>query len=177
LKIYATVEGVEKAIADLSEFTTESQKKLRELIGDKGDLIASAGRILAPVATGKTKESIDKMVGHRALAAWIRPERSKRLNYAADVEYGTSSLGATNAGSTRLYHRVPHRPIPSPKKLKSWAESKGLNPFAVARNIYKRGGIKPRLYMERAAAMHGPGFVAGVERILEEQARDFNAKR
>lgn len=41
--------------------------------------------------------------------------------------------------------RIPKTSIPGiASHIKQWASSKGLNPWAVATNIVKRGGIKPR---------------------------------
>lgn len=52
--------------------------------------------------------------------------------------------------------------------LKPWAQSKGLNPYAVATNIVKRGGIKPRPFFNSVIEARVPQLGDAVIKAHEE---------
>jgi hypothetical protein len=59
-------------------------------------------------------------------------------DYGKFIDEGIGIFGPRN-------QRIPKRSIPGLAfYLRPWAQSKGLNPWAVATKIVERGGIKPR---------------------------------
>ena len=68
--------------------------------------------------------------------------------------------------------------IPTSKKgalayyLKEWSTSKGLNSWAVATNIIKRGGIKPRPFFNSVIQQR----VQGLDKVLNDAYDDFLQK-
>ena len=68
--------------------------------------------------------------------------------------------------------------IPTSKKgalayyLKEWSTSKGLNSWAVATNIIKRGGIKPRPFFNSVIQQR----VQGLDKVLIDAYDDFLQK-
>lgn len=59
-------------------------------------------------------------------------------DYGKFIDEGTGIFGPNKT-------RIPRESIPKiAYHLKEWAQTKNLNPYAVATNIVKRGGVKPR---------------------------------
>lgn len=180
MKIYVTVEGVDRVIADLNEFGAKSREELIDLVKSSGDSIAVQAAARAPTWTGALRTSIGVKLSKSKLTAFIRPKKA----HGIFQEYGTGSVGIAHtfvsmkdtSDTTPLRHKVPMK-FPSVKRLAPWARSHGLNPFLVARAIYRKQGLKAKQFVESAGESVAPQFVAGVEKILEDQAAEFNAKR
>ena len=112
----------------------------------------------APVDTGVLRAQINIFVSSDKLRAGI----VANAKYASFVEYGTGQAGAATNKQTLPagYVHGPDHKVGG-KRLVGWARRHGLNPFAVAAGIRKRGGTKARPFM-------GPAF----ERVrLKFQAR------
>jgi hypothetical protein len=180
VKIYVTVEGIDKEIADLREFGAKAHEKLKDLVATSADAIALKAALAAPVSTGALRGSMAVRFSESGLTAFIGPRR----RYGTFQEYGTGASGLAHtfvsmkdtSDTTPLRHRIPMG-FPSVKMLARWAKRHKLSPFIVARAIWRRQGLKPQPFTEPAGAAVVPGFVSGVEKILEDQAAEFNAKQ
>lgn len=92
---------------------------------------------------------------------------STNVRHAKPMEYGTGLLSEA-PGASRQRHR------PSPRALADWSRRHGLNPFAVAAAIAKRGGLRPRRMFRGAAeriAPKIPAFIAEMAREIEREWR------
>lgn len=65
--------------------------------------------------------------------------------------------------------------------LKPWADSKGLNAWAVATNIVKRGGIKPRPFfnsvIDQRVAILGNNITQAIADYMDEQVNKANSQQ
>lgn len=79
-------------------------------------------------------------------------------DYGKFIDEGTGTFGPRN-------QRIPLQSIPKiAYHLKQWATSKNLNPYAVATNIVKRGGVKPK-----------PFFTSVIEKRLNDLGLDIES--
>jgi hypothetical protein len=74
---------------------------------------------------------------------------------------------------------IPRQSIPGIAfYLKPWAQAKGLNPWAVATNIVKRGGIRPRPFfntvIEKRVPELGDTIIKTYEDYLDNQINNIN---
>jgi hypothetical protein len=93
-------------------------------------------------------------------------------DYGQYVDEGTGVFGPKKTA-------IPKTSIPGIAfYLKNWAQAKGLNPWAVATNIVKRGGIKPRPFfntvIERRIEILGNDITTAYEDYLNEQINNIN---
>lgn len=116
---------------------------------------ANQAKVNAPVDEGRLRASITADVRDEGSA--IVGVIGSNVEYAPYMEHGTGLL-ADEGGSGR------HNPPPS--ALAGWASRHGLNPYAVARAIAKRGGLKPRRFFRDA--IESSGFASTVERYVVE---------
>ena len=120
------IEGLDKLEKKLKNI-----KEVREQMGRAMFLATNTmknkARSIVPVDTGALRRSIRNEVSYRGniVEGIIGPTEP----YGADVEFGTH----------------PH--LVSAKILEKWARKRGLNPWAVASSI-KRKGTKKHPYME-----------------------------
>lgn len=83
-------------------------------------------------------------------------------DYGKFVDEGVGQFGPRG-------QRIPRESIPKiAYYLKPWAQSKGLNPYAVATNIVKRGGIKPRPFFNSVIEARVPQLGDAVVKAHEE---------
>lgn len=75
--------------------------------------------------------------------------------YAAAVEYGTR----------------PH--YVSPEQLAPWAQSKGLNPYAVSKSIAKKG-TKANPFFQRAVNTATPGVLIEFDKAIQGIIKDMS---
>lgn len=73
------------------------------------------------------------------------------LKYAPFQELGTGTFAG----------KAPH--FPPPSALAVWARRKGLDAWAVAISIYRRGGLRPLRYMARAFEQNKDAVVKIIE--------------
>ena len=83
-------------------------------------------------------------------------------DYGQFVDEGTGIFGPRN-------QRIPRSQIPKIAfYLKPWANSKGLNAYAVATNIVKRGGVRPRPFFKSVIESRVPELGEAVVKAQEE---------
>lgn len=78
--------------------------------------------------------------------------------------------------------RIPNKSIAGIAfHIKPWADSKGLNNWAVATNIVKRGGIKPRPFfnsvIEQRVAILGQDITESMAEYMENSIKNFNSQQ
>jgi hypothetical protein len=90
-------------------------------------------RIHSALSSRESRRDLEILVGHTRVVPL----------HATFMEHGT--------GVFRLDEKYNSSPtkikFPSVRALEPWAYSKGLEPFLVARGIFNRGGLKPRMYV------------------------------
>lgn len=91
----------------------------------------------APVDTGRLRSSITSqvtVVSKRDVQGVV----GSNVRYAPYMELGTGTF----VGRRRYF--------PPPSQLQRWAGRHGVSAYAVALAIYRRGGLEPRRYLQRA---------------------------
>jgi len=144
----------------------EAQKKMKQVIKDvHGGRLSSAmdtatqlvtrdAKLLAPVDTNRLRSSITPEV--RTDGKTLEGVVGSNVSYAAATEGGTG----TPAGHS------PH--YPPPAALDRWARRHGFSSgFVVARAIWRRGGLKPRKYLQRGFDQNKPA----IQRLLEDAVK------
>jgi hypothetical protein len=97
--------------------------------------------------------------------------RFNMADYGQFIDEGTGLFGPKKTP-------IPKTSIPGiAHYLKDWARDKGLNPWAVATNIVKRGGVKPRPFfntvIERRIEILGNNITEAIENYLEVQINNI----
>ncbi len=154
------IEGLDELVARAKAGGTLVGKPLRRFFTRASLAVQKQSRELAPVDTGRLRSSINYDVDSSALPLWA--EIGPSTNYGASVEFG---IGDFNEGPGGLGQRR----LPTAAELEGWARRHGMNAYAVARIIEKRGGIPPRPYMR-------PGFedaMLEIDEALDACATDI----
>jgi len=102
----------------------------------------SASKGKAPVDTGLLRNRITYQVDSSPLPTFVRIGTigGTSPGYAAFMEYGT--------GLVHDHPSWPHKRHLAPgAALEGWGKRTGRSPYAVARAITKRGGLRPRRYL------------------------------
>ena len=92
-------------------------------------------------------------------------------DYGKYVDMGTGIFGPNKTP-------IPRESIPGIAfYLKTWASAKGLNPWAVATSIVKRGGIKPRPFFNNVIETRinslGEGITSAMSDYLNDQINNI----
>lgn len=134
-----TIEGLEKLQAGVAAGPATLAREVRTAIVAGSKLVEGTQRSLAPQFSGALVQSIATTIsgGGASLSADIGP----RAAYARYVERG----------------RGPGRPPPV-AAVEAWARSKGMNPYALARSIGRKG-TKPHPFV-------APSLAPNVGRIV-----------
>lgn len=116
-------------------------------------------QILKEVKDKWGRETVEAII--RKISSYPIRDRgtlSRSITYAQDdaeddIEFFMADYGKFIDEGVGIFgprkQRIPKESIPGMAyHLKSWATSKNLNPWAVATNIQKRGGIKPRPFFK-----------------------------
>jgi len=180
VKIYVTVEGIDREIADLKQFGVKAHEDLVDLVKSSGDSIATQAAARSPYSTGALRSSIGVKLSTSKLTAFIRPKKG----YGVYQEYGTGTAGMAHtfvsmkdtSDTTPLRHKIPMG-FPDVNRVAPWAIRHGIKPFLVARAIWRRQALLPKQFTTLAGESVAPEFIAGVGKIIEDQAAEFNAKR
>jgi len=109
----------------------------------------------APVNTGRLRASITPAV--EVENQTIRGIVGSNVSYAPYMELGTGIF----AGGSRYF--------PPPDALETWARRHGMPPgsgFIVARAIFRRGGLKPRRFLQGAFEENKDSITGYIERAV-----------
>lgn len=115
--------------------------ELRKAIDGSGFIVESEAKRLAPVDRDQLRASITHTVDSDSPPKFV--EIGTPVFYAPYMEYGTGLVH-----DHPNWPRNPHRL--SPSVLAGWAGRHGLNEYAVAGAIMKRGGLRPRRFLRGA---------------------------
>jgi len=148
----------------------EAQAKMRQVVTDFGGipaaramesaamLVTRAARINAPVDTGRLRASITPEIRSRRES--IDGVIGSNLTYAPYMETGTG-----------VFVGRP-RHCPPPAALDLWATRHGFKSgYLVARAICRRGGLRPRRYLERAITENAARITQIFERFVGTTVR------
>jgi hypothetical protein len=163
--IAVEVEGLSELVAKARDNGALLGKPIRVLFEKSGLAVQKYSREFAPVDRGQLKSGISYDVDGAAVPEWA--EIGPIVRYGASVEFG---IGDFNEGPGGL----GQRPLPTAGELEGWAHRHGLNAYAVARVIERRGGIRPVPYMRDGfqAAMPNIGdYVKECASDIEEEWR------
>lgn len=145
--------GVKAQIRGLEETRAKMQQTAKDIHGgemydammEAAKTVSRDAKLIAPSDTGHLRASITPEVN--VYGKEIEGVVGSNLLYSAPMETGTG----TPAG------HAPH--YPPPDALEVWARRHGFKSgWQVARIIWRRGGLKPRNYLQKA-------FDANVKRI------------
>ena len=129
------IKGVEK-LKDRLDLANMSAKPIRNLMRQQGQIIRKQAQKETPKFSGSLSRSIhvQKIQTRGRLPQSVKIYSSR--SYAKYVHGDEKISGKLKL--TKPYTRSkPH--YPPIKKLKPWAEAKGLNPYEVQRSIGKKG--------------------------------------
>jgi len=145
------VTGKRKLATQFERFKIKTGEVLRRAVAATAFEIQRDARKKAPADTGFLRRSIKVYFAMGGLGADVRVEAP----YGPMMEWGTGPLGARTVPAAEhvpdwYSHGGSHR-MPPTAALSRWATRKGLVPFAVAKSISRRGGLKARPYLGPAA--------------------------
>lgn len=106
-------------------------------------------RQLAPVDTGQLKNSIVAAIEYDQNT--LKGVVGSNLKHAPWIEFGTGVF----VGKSPYF--------PPPAALAVWARRHGINPYALAISIYRRGGTKGRKYLQTAFDNQRPAILAELQ--------------
>ena len=144
--ITITVSGIPETIAKL-DYRPLIEIPLRNFLLKSAFAVEGKAKEFAPVDTGRLRASITSRI--EETKATIAPT----VHYGAHVEFGTR----------------PH--FPPPSALEPWARRHGMNAFAVARAISRRG-TRRHPYMVPAAQAAAPD----ISRFADEFALEVETR-
>ena len=138
------IDGLDEVMARLRADRI-AQQHLRRGFEEVGWFLRSEASKRAPVHKGTLRGSIAHEVDPSPVPLWVRVGhlRDGAAPHAPYMEFGTG-LVHDHPSWPRRVHRV------SGGKLAPWAELRGVNPYAVANAIMRRGGLRPRRYLRGA---------------------------
>lgn len=136
--VKAEIRGLEEAQAKMKQTANDIHGgDTYAAMNEAANLVMRDAKILAPVDSDSLRASITPEV--RTDGKTLEGVVGSVLTYAPYMETGTG----TPAG------HAPH--YPPPDALETWASRHGFkNGMAVARAIWRRGGLKPRAYLQTA---------------------------
>ena len=129
------IKGVDK-LKDRLDLANMSAKPIRNLMREQGQIIRKRAQKEAPKFSGSLARSIhvQRIQSRGRLPQSVKIYSSR--SYAKYV-HGDEKISGKLKLTIPYTRSVPH--YPPIKKLKPWAEAKGLNPYAVQRSIGKKG--------------------------------------
>lgn len=115
-------------------------KPIVQAVRESAFLVERDAKRNAPVDRGRLRNSITSDIrqsGRDVIGVVGSP-----VKYAPNMELGTGTFVG----------KPPH--FPPPSALRLWAARHGMNAFLVARAIFRRGGLKPRRFLQGAFDMN-----------------------
>lgn len=146
MNITVKVEGQEKVIASVKQYTATVMKRVQATIMIAAFNVQERAKRLAPVDVGNLRSSIKANMLSGGLGAEIGVGRQLNVKYGPYMEYGTK----------------PHWPPPG--VLTEWCRRHGIEgkEFLIRRKIARRG-TKPRPFLMPAWEEVRPGFIKAIK--------------
>lgn len=114
----------------------------------------------APVDTGQLKNSITGYVTVRDKT--LTGVVGSNVKHAPWMELGTGVF----AGNSAYF--------PPPSALAVWSRRHGVNPYAVALGIFRRGGLEPRQYLQKAFDAQRQAIMDEISEIVSKLVDNSN---
>lgn len=132
------IEGLAELVAKARDHGALIGRPLRVFFTKSAVAVQRFSRESAPVDRGQLRSGINYDVDGAAVPEYA--EIGPLASYGAAVEFG---IGDFNEGPGGL----GQRPLPTAADLEGWAHRHGMNAYAVAKIIERRGGIRPNPFM------------------------------
>ncbi len=168
------VVGLKEAQKALRNLRQDSLKKFSKAVNASAMKIRNEAIRRVPVSDGLLKSSIHVKMYKQGLVATI----GTRLNYAKFVEFGTSIQGKKSnkfpiptGYSYGSSHRLPISREGVVPELVHWSKRHGLNPWAVAYSIMKRGGNPAKPFLFPSFEMEKPKFLRKIKPLFNSFIR------
>jgi len=158
ISIQMKVEGLGKILSRLNDPRVRpvAQKHM-----DNGMKVIEGGaRFGSPVDTGNLRKHWES--GVEEIGGDLSGYVGNRVTCAPPMEFGTGLLYDGPGGGSGKAH------FPPPSALERWAYLHGLNAYAVALSIFRRGGLKPRRMLRNSADQNWPRVTTILSRILTD---------
>ncbi len=161
MKIKIGIQGEKELLAEIDKATEEVKNKVLELLENAAHVVEGEAKKKSPINLGALRNSI------HIEKIWEGNKREFRigtnLEYAPYMEFGTGLLA--DYPSEKKKRHAPFSPE-AIAALTKWAsdhrfEDPDSAAWAIAFSIYKRGGLRPRVFLRN-------GFQEGKKYFLEE---------
>lgn len=149
-----SVKGLEKVKRKMEQTAKDQRGEHMVKAYRKATLVLVRNlKVLSPVDTGRLRSSWTGQVSlRRGRTKGLRGAAGTNVKYAPYMNFGTG----LPAGKKRHVVTAEH--------VRQWARRHKANPYAVARAITKRGGLKPLRFIEKTIKSK----TASVNKIIED---------
>ena len=144
MEVRVKVTGIEKLVKKLDDLTA---RPLKNALTRAGLTVEREAKLQVPVDTGRLRNSITYIVDPSPVPTWVQV--GTNVKYARFVELGTK------------------RHFPPPGALGRWAKKHGMNAYALARAISRRG-TKAHPYLRPAFEASRDAIQATLQHAAEE---------
>jgi HK97 gp10 family phage protein len=168
LAISVKVHGVRETIANFKRLSAELRRELQKTVARSAMSVQRGARRRCPVDTGRLRASIRPVYYRDGLSAEVGTE----VSYAAFMEFGTGSLGASTNEQplpSGYQHGGPFKP--PAQALVEWARRHKVSPWAVSLGIFQAGGVAARPFLFPAWEEERPRFIEAVKRQVPKAAK------
>lgn len=148
-----TISGLDKLIDVMEKYPAISEKHITKAISRALVRVFGEEKREAPVHTGNLRDNWRLDIGR------FSGSLTSNAPYARDVHDGT-----------------PLATLPSGATLKKWAEKKGLNPYAVAKSIAKRGHLIANPFLARAVEKQRANIDKEFQTAIKEITQELASK-
>lgn len=165
-----TLEGWREFVGSLSRLNVD--ERTRAFLDAAGQLVRDQARIRAPVNSGLLRAQIFHETDTANPPRFV--DIGANVHYAPYMEYGTGLVHDHPNWPKERHVPFVNRdergnPVPG---LVYWAKRKGLNAYAVAHAIAKRGGLKPRRFIRDSLDTNAREIGERWREVWEGLARD-----
>jgi len=167
------LKGQYRLFQGLDRISREARARMKAAIVRTADAISDDAASLAPVDTGRLAQNFEKIPLARGLAMRVRSP----AHYALAQEVGYKGRGALlktgrtskATGEAILRRGNLNQKLPWSRDLVSWAQRRGINPWALSRSIAKKG-YKPQPFMFESLDRNKEEFLKECQAALDADA-------
>jgi len=170
LAVTIDVFGHRATTRELDRYKLTTRDGLKRAVAATVLEIQTDARKAAPADSAFLRRSIKAYFTQGGIAGEVRVDAP----YGPFVEWGTGPRGRrTSVGEDipSWYTHGASVSMPPTAELARWATRKGLVPYAVARSIQKKGGVKAQPFIGPASRRGTKRFVRRIETVLRKQGR------